>query len=181
MMYYFLTASLPLLEIGSPAPFTVPEFDEILRENLSPSDQEKMFSCTVSGRYPASCRVYRSMARFEEYLRCRIAQKRAERSGISFSGPDPEEYFSEVDFGLMHASSCSDPLEREYIIDRIRWAYLDDLALEHDFDFDALTIYRIKLMIVNKYADFRVETGTVNFTAALDQVLRRAGEVAKEL
>jgi hypothetical protein len=33
-MYYFLIASLPRLEIGEPAPFTVAEFDDILAENL---------------------------------------------------------------------------------------------------------------------------------------------------
>ena len=43
-MHYFLIASLPLLEIGETAPMTVAEFDELLKENLSPEAQKKIFA-----------------------------------------------------------------------------------------------------------------------------------------
>ena len=179
-MYYFLVASLPLLEIGEPAPFTVAEFDAVLRENLSEKEQKKIFAYQGKKDYPASCSVYRQMASFEEYLRICIARKRAERSGIQFEAADPDEYYGEVDFGLSHAAACSNPLEREQIIDRLRWARLEELSLGHDFDFDALCIYRAQLFIVNKYAGFRTETGTVNFSAALEKVVSLCGKNTKE-
>ena len=180
MMYYFLIASLPTLEIGTAAEFSTAEFDEMMQEYLGAKELEILCSCSGGKNFPDTCRVYREMARFEEYLRTRIAQKRADRAGIQFSGRDPEEYYSEVDHGLMQAASCSNPLEREYMIDRLRWARLDELALEHDFDFDAMCIYRTKLVIVNKYADFRTETGTLNFTAALDKIISSSGKSIKE-
>ena len=179
-MHYFLIASLPLLEIGEAAPMTVAEFDEILKENLSENAQKKIFSYEGKKDYPDTCPVYRQMALFENYLRTCIARKRAERAGIQFETADPEEYYGEVDYSLAHAASCNNPLEREYMIDRLRWARLDELALEHDFDFDALCIYRTKLVIVNKYADFRTETGTLNFTAALDKIISSSGKSIKE-
>ena len=179
-MYYFLIASLPLLEIDAPPPMTVEEFDSILEENLPEKEQKKIFAYTGKKDYPSVCGIYRQMALFEEYLRTCIARKRAERAGVHFSADDPEEYYGEIDFGLAHAASCSNPLEREYIIDRLRWARLEELALGHDFDFDALCIYRAQLFIVNKYAGVRSETGTVNFSAALEKVISSAGRNIKE-
>ncbi len=180
MMYYFLIASLPLLEIGSAAPLTTADFDEMLEEALPGSGRRAILSYAGGAGFPDTCRVYREMAAFESYLRTRIAQKRAERAGISFTPADPETYFSEVDFGLSQASSCANPLEREFIIDRLRWAHLEELALGHDFDFDALCIYRVKLFIVNKYNDFRKESGTVNFAAALEKTVGAADKSVKE-
>lgn len=179
-MYYFLIAWLPQPEIGKPSPFTTEELDEILRENLPEKELEKLLSWKGGRDYPDTCRVYREMGNFENYLRTCIARKRAERSGVSFSGKEPDACYSEVDFGLAHAQSCTDPLEREYLIDKLRWEHLDELSLGHDFDFDAVAIYRSKLVIVNKYADFRVDTGTVNFTAALEKIIRTAGSDKKE-
>ena len=179
-MYYFLIASLPLLEIGAAAPLTTADFDEMLAETLSESGKRAIFSYTGGAGFPDTCGVYREMAAFETYLRTRIAQKRAERAGIAFTPADPETYFSEVDFGLAQASSCANPLEREFIVDRLRWARLDELALGHDFDFDALCIYRTKLFIVNKYNDFRKESGTVNFAAALEKTVGAADKSVKE-
>ena len=179
-MYYFLIASLPVLEIGEAAPMTVAALDDLLRENLAEKEQKKIFSYAGGKDWPRTGNIYREMARFEEYLRTAIARKRAERSGIQFETPEPEEYYSEVDFGLAQAVSCSNPLEREYIIDRLRWARLDELALGHDFDLDALCIYRIQLLIVNKYAAFRNDTGAVNFSAALEKVIHAPGRTTKE-
>ncbi|MBQ7208585.1 MAG: DUF2764 family protein [Lentisphaeria bacterium] len=180
MQYYFLVASLPHLEIGGAAPLTTAALDEMLAETLPESRLRAIQAYAGGGAFPATCRVYREMAVFETYLRTRIAQKRAERAGISFSPPDPEVYFGEVDYGLSQASSCANPLEREFLVDRLRWARLDELALGHDFDFDALCIYRTKLVIINKYNDFQKEAGTVNFSAALERISGAADKAAKE-
>ena len=180
-MYYFLVASLPQLELNAPAPLTAEELDGILQENLDERAQRTVFAYPGKGQYPAVHSVYSQMALFEEYLRNRIAHKRADRAGIHFESRDPEEYFSEVDYGLAHAAGCTDPLEREKLVDKLRWERLEELSLGHDFDLDALIIYRCKLFIVNKYADFQAETGTVRFTAALEQIINRSGKSEKEL
>ena len=96
-MYYFLIASLPRLEIGEPAPFTVAEFDDILAENLPEKKQKQIFAYEGKREYPATCPVYRKMAVFEEYLRHCIARKRAERTGIAFNAIEPDECYGEVD------------------------------------------------------------------------------------
>ena len=176
-MYYFLIASLPRLEIGEPVPFTVAEFDAILAKELPAKKQKQIFAYEGKREYPATCPVYRKMAVFEEYLRHCIARKRAERTGITFDAAEPEEYYGEIDYGMTHAAACTNPLERERIIDRLRWAHLEDLALGHDFDFDALCIDRAQLFMVNKYTAFRSDTGTVNFSAALNEVIRRGTSV----
>lgn len=179
-MYYFLIASLPALEIDAPPPMTVAQFDSLLEEYLTERQQKKIFAYAGKKDYPSTCSIYRQMIQFEEYLRVGIARKRAERAGIQFSADEPDETYGEIDFGLAHAASCTNPLEREYIIDRLRWARLEELALGHDFDFDALCIYRVQLFIVNKYAAFCRETGTVNFSAALENISSKAGRIVKE-
>ena len=176
MMYYYLCSSLPSLAFGKSAPLTAAEFDALCAESLAPAEYERLLSCPTL-RVPrdpdASLRlppVYAAYARFEQYLRTRIAQRRTGREEDKAEPlPDPAEYFGEVDFGLGSAASA-DPLEREKLVDRIRWNRLDDLGAGHEFDFDALCVYRLRLLILDKYRDRRQETGRENFEAAAGRI-----------
>ena len=115
------------------------------------------------------------MVRFEQYLRTRIAQRRAGRDDDRAAAlPDPAEYFGMVDFGLAQAAAA-DPFEREKLIDRIRWSHLDDLECGHDFDFAGLCVYRCKLAILEKYRERKAEQGRENFNRAVERISSAAG------
>ena len=175
-MYYYFSASLPSLSFGQNPGMSVADFDELASGQMSPESLAKLKTGTLAvSREPGSAaglpRVYADYTRFEQYLRTRIAERRAGRDeDRAVKLPDPELYFGEVDSALATAAAAPDPLEREKLIDRIRWRMLDDLEAGHDFDFDGLCVYRLRLEILNKYRNRSTETGRENFNAAVDRI-----------
>jgi len=65
-----------------------------------------------------------------------------------------------------------DPLQVEQQLDNLRWRYLDDLTLGHQFDFSALLIYRIKLLLLEKRARISAEEGQAKLDLSLDEKLK---------
>ena len=178
-MYCFLTASLPDLQLDAPAPMTVAAFHEICKEELS---EEKFAALTAfdgsvtpdfrgSDTLPA---VYNAYGKFELYLRNRIAKRRAEKAGVQLELPDPPEYFSEFDFAAASLVSMTDPAERELAVDRLRWNFIEEQLTGKDFSFDFLCAYRLKLVILNKYRNRKLEPGKKNFDAALERLERES-------
>ena len=174
-MYCFLTASLPDLQLDAPAPMTVAAFHEICKEELS---EEKFAALTAfdgsvtpdfrgSDTLPA---VYNAYGKFELYLRNRIARRRAEKANEQLELPDPPEYFGEYDFAATTLANTADPAERELIIDRLRWNFIEEQLLCKEFSFDALCAYKLKLAIVNKYCNRKLEPGQKNFDSALERL-----------
>jgi len=175
-MYYFLSASLPGLSFGRDPGMSVAEFDALCADQMSPKTLASLQEGTLQvSREPGSAAklppAYASYTRFEQYLRTRIAERRAgheEERVVRL--PDPEVYFSEIDVALGPVAAAPDPFERQKLIDRIRWRELDDLEAGHEFDFDGLCVYRLKLEILNRYRRRSAETGRTNFNAAVSRI-----------
>ncbi len=179
-MECFLAAYLPTLTFGKPSPITLEEFDALAEENLS---KEKFaairsFSFPVPETDPADCsdchRIFAAVRRFEHTLKLRIAKIRAERLERDSVVSDPEEYYSEIEYTLNSAVSCSDPVEREMIIDRVRWDFIEDMSMGHMIDFEALCIYRLKLQILAPYTGRTPENGIPRFEKALETIISAA-------
>lgn len=175
-MYYFLCASLPSLGFGQDPGLGVAEFDALCADQMPPAVLASLQRGSLAvSREPGSAAglppAYAAYARFEQYLRTRVAERRAGRDEDNVLRlPDPELYFGEIDAALGPAAAVADPLEREKLIDRIRWRKLDDLEAGHEFDFYGLCIYRLKLEILNRYRRRSAETGRNNFNAAVDRI-----------
>ncbi|MBR2374023.1 MAG: DUF2764 family protein [Lentisphaeria bacterium] len=176
-MYCFLIASLPELQLESPAPVSVEEFDNICREELS-ADRFKAltaFDWNILPDFQESDKLtafYNNCGKFELYLRNRIARRRADKAGVQLDLPDPPEYFADYDAVAGTLAAMSDPAEREIMVDRLRWNFVEEQLLCKEFDFDALCAYRLKLAVVNKYRNRKLEPGRINFDAALERVTR---------
>ncbi len=162
-MYYFFSASLPELRPGEAPPMTLTEFDADAELQLTPRHYARMIA-----EDPAT-RVYGGMRRFEEYLRTRIAEKRAEKLKIPAEFPEPEAFFGEVDAELAAAAQL-DPAERERTVDGLRWRMLDELASGSDFDFDHICAYRAKLRLAEKYRGRDAKTGREHFDSAVREM-----------
>lgn len=175
-MYCFLIASLPDLDLEVPvSPMSVADFDDLCSGELDEASFAALtsFDGTVSPEFRGDGdmpEIYNSYGKFELYLRNRIARRRAERAGEQLELPDPPEYFGEYDFAAGTLANTSDPAERESIIDRLRWNFLEEQLLCKEFSFEALCAYRLKLAIVNKYRNRKLEPGQKNFDAALERL-----------
>ena len=176
-MYCVLIASLPELQIDLPAPMTVEEFDDICREELSAARFADLtaFDGTVTPEFQATDALnefYNSYGKFELYLRNRIAKRRADKAGIQLDLPDPPEYFSDWDTVAGSLAAMNDPAEREVLVDKLRWNFIEEQLLCKEFSFTVLCAYRLKLAIVNKYRNRKLEPGRINFDAALERITR---------
>lgn len=175
MFYGFLFATLPTLRCGAAAEISLAEFDELAGETLS----EKRFKQLISWDSPdaVTVEVYRAMREFDAFLKLRIAEERQEKLGV-FSGlPQPEELFSDVDFALPVAAASGDPLERERLVDLIRWRKIDDLETGHELDFTALCCYRMRLSSLEKYRRRLSGEGSAVFEQTVDALSQAIGNI----
>ena len=159
-MYYFFSAALPELRPGETPPLTLSEFDADAELQLTPRHYRMMVS-----EDPAA-RVYGEMRRFEEYLRTRIAERRAEKLKIPADFPEPEGFYAEVDAALGQIAQL-DPAERERAVDELRWKMLDELTWNDEFGFDHICAYRIKLRLAEKYRERNAKSGRKFFDSAV--------------
>ena len=146
----------------TPAPREVPDFEKNFKQAAIPSKRDVRTDET---------RAMEMYVRWEICLRNTLARLRAAKLGR-----DPEEdvvkhavYDSSADFAARTAFALSDPLEKEKALDRARWAFLDGMEWNHVFNFEALCIYRCKLMILEKWAARRAGDAEKNLNAAADR------------
>ena len=174
-MYYYFSASLPELKPCEPPPLTPEEFDAEARMQLSARHYAELTAepdeADEKEQLP---RVYREMLKFEEYLRNRIAMRRAEKLDIAPELEEPEEFYGEVDAALP-ALAALDPAARERGIDMLRWKKLEEIAQNHDFDFDHVCAYRSQLRIAEKYRGRDVAVGRERFEAAVGELANSKG------
>lgn len=169
MFYGFFCATLPTLNCGVPAEISLEEFDRMVRCELSEKNFSRLCSWDDRENTP-KVRVYREMRDFDRFLKLRIAEKRQEKLGTSFVLPQVDEYHSEVDYALPGAAASGDPLERERMIDLIRWQKIDDLEAGHELDFTALCCYRMRLASLEKYRKRSGGDGNSIFETAVDKL-----------
>jgi len=110
---------------------------------------------------------------WETRLRNALAARRARREG---GGGDRAaekylrenlDFFSEIEDGVQEAFAKSSPADREDVLDKLRWRVLEDIESGHDFDFDKLCVYKLKLLLQVKRASRDTAKGAENLEAAL--------------
>lgn len=178
--YYYLISSLPMLMFDEKALLSVEEFNAACADKISESDFAilKKLSLVPQAEltYPADSAA-ENWRQWEICLRNRIASHRAPH------GKDIHDYlqnekacFCEIDAGIQEAFGLKNPLEREKYFDQMRWKALDNFESGHHFDFDKLCVYKLKLLLLEKWNERQVENGEKN----LDVMLRQINNDTKE-
>jgi hypothetical protein len=171
--YYYLVASLPMLDYEKTAAVTVKYFLEICAAQLKPYDYALLKNADFTGlrsSFPQA-EAYRRYRSWEVALRNELVRLRALKKG-----EDPVPYLkagSEVYSLKMLAKRVfeeSSPLQAENLLNRGRWDYLEELEIGHFFDINKIVIYYLKLQLLTRKAYFRDEPGKENYTALQQQV-----------
>ncbi len=171
LSYYYIMCSLPMLKKGE-APLISSEYffssctqvlpgrtvEKLSRIRLVPENEH------VFGHFSAVHRWYER----ETNLRNRLARFRA--VALNRESKVAEENHWEIDKGIEDTLAVPNPLERERMLDALRWKFLDDLEFRHNFNFDALCVYRIKLMILEKWVGKGTQKGLENLEAAVNNL-----------
>ena len=165
-MYYFLSASLPEIRLGERPPMTLDEFDAEAGEHLTRRHHALLTSDSDDAP------VIREMHRFEEYLRSRIAKRRADKLNIPFEAPEPEDFRSEIEAAVGQLGQLA-PAERELETDKLRWRKLDELAALDEYGFDHICADRAKLKLAEKYRDRDAAAGKKRFDAAVAELTEK--------
>jgi hypothetical protein len=176
--YYYLISSLPLLRWGNRPPITSDDFLAQCEGQLSETALADLADVALVPRPAGKHLTERQWIAWDGYMRNAIAQARAHHLHLDATGFLREETdaFPNDRKELEDTFSGENPLERERAIDHLRWRFLDGLEGDHLFDFDRLVIFRLKLLLLEKWDRFDSESGPRNLAELVDAGLRQAAE-----
>ncbi|GEM_PF-3234253 len=173
-MYTFLLASLPQLQLGEVPPLTLDELNDAVSAAMIPADDCRKLNsfdgAVALDEAGGACypRVYREYWQFENFLRRRIARKRADRNGAALDLPLSDYFDAETALRVDQAAAMA-PLEREKALDALRWHKIDEIVQSDHFDFDALCAYRLQLILLWAHSRRDTARGREAFGALLDE------------
>lgn len=157
--YYFLVASLPMLQRDARPPFTSEVLWEKAAPHLRPRHRHAL-RALLDGKDDAHPFV-KTMRDAETQIRNAVVRHRARRSDR-----DPAPYLrpvrgyrGEIESGVDAAFTQSDPLNREFALDSLRWTLAGEIQGHDLFGEAALFAYAVKLEILGKQARVNAERG----------------------
>lgn len=161
--YYYLIASLPMLELGAKPPIPYSDFLLRCREQLTSGDIDVIERIEIGpfedgeDVFP----IFREWKRFDTSLRNEIARARAVKQA-----KDPAKHIRGENYpdpfvsGFAHwAVSQNSPLEAELYLDRVRWEKIEELERGHYFDIEYLITYALKIQILERWDRIGSEGG----------------------
>ncbi len=173
--YYYFVSSLPMLEKYAEPFLSTEQFVVSCEDWLSADDlslvQNVELVPTQDKNFPSGT----AAAKWNEWeisLRNKIAKARAGKLNRELEGNTlPEtDCFSELDRAAQEIAAAHNPLEAEKIIDNLRWSKIEDLEACHNFDADKLCVYKIKLMLCEKWLEREESKGIEKFNNVIDSI-----------
>ena len=153
MEYVYLVVSLPHLELTGAPPFTSAGLlfscGGVLRQ-----DHWDDLRAIVEGRaQDVRAPEARRLVDAETQLRNALARIRAQRAGVDYAARSQRRavFDARADEAAARAMAAPDPLEREMLLDRYRWAVLDEAASQPAFGVQAVFAYALQLRLVEKW------------------------------
>ena len=162
--YVYLISSLPMLHFGARPPFSYARFIAAC-EGLIPlgeTDALRALNLAVQDAVSVGRPILKKWREFDTALRNEMVKIRASRRKIDPSKHLRADGYTEARLhqAVLQAYRNPSPIDGEKALDQEKWHYLDDLSLGHYFDFDALVIYGLKLLVLEKWEKIRSADGT---------------------
>lgn len=172
--YFALKSSLPMLRFDELPPITSARFLEMCEAFVAPKLLHFLEALTLAPKeipqveknfkeaaIPTGSSWKSDFIAMEKYVQWEITLRNtlaALRAGKQ--AKDPAQFQirdTALDSTAVAAAQnifgmTADPLEKERALDLARWNFLDGMEWNHAFNFEALCIYRCKLMILEKWA-----------------------------
>ncbi len=177
--YYYLISSLPLPRWDAPPPLSETEFLESCADQLGPDRFRRIQAVRLEPVLEPISLAYTGWVRWETCFRNALARRRAARLGI-----EPERWLRPEEDAWPHLvrqveeimGADTDPWTRQTRLDRLRWRRLDELEAGHYFDFDALVVYKLRILLLEQRSRYSQEAGEKAFATLLDRVCREAAQ-----
>ncbi len=172
MANYYLISSLPMLEFD-----TVPIISskEFMEQATTWYDEDTNFILETLSLVPtceSTNSVIKKWNEWETFLRNKLTLKRS--SDLSVDAEEflreDKDFFSEVEKGIQEVASLSSPRDKEMALDKLRWQVLEDLDAGFTFEFEKLCVYKLKLLILEKWQNRSNEIGKEEFDKIVKNV-----------
>lgn len=159
--YIYLISSLPALQFNTRPPFgredflakckgLVPEGELALLSGICREESVFLDQTEAKG-------VLGKWARFEIILRNELVRARASRKKTDPSNflRQPDDFDAQIGHLAMAAYRSASILDAEKMLDQARWDFLESVSSGHYFDFDFLSAYILKLIILERWDNLR--------------------------
>jgi hypothetical protein len=150
-MFYYLISSLPMLELNSPMPMSVDEFLSSCADWISEKELTALTELSLVPTEAGCNSSFEAIRRFniwELALRNKLYGIRSAKLGRQQAEEGllgDLDWFSEIESGVQNAVGQSSPMEKERVLDQLRWNYLGDLTAKEPFAFGQLVVYKLQL------------------------------------
>ncbi len=174
--YTYFIATLPTLIFRSKPPLSFEGFVALSARYIPEKDAQilKAVASPEKDFYEGPQQALRRWQDFDTRLRNELAKVRSSRKRI-----DPLKYarrYERSDTYLSHQATHiqrnPSVLDAEKLVDEERWRFLDELSLGHYFDLDALIVYALKLLILERWDKIH----NADKPALLEEALAKAGK-----
>ena len=186
--YFVFASALPAVSFDdSSAAFSCEDFLHMAEEYLTEDDCTKLRKISLDG----ACLPAAEFAAGEEpfvapsdpvalfymwdtQLRNEIALRRGGmRSGFQ------EKYVAAVDGSLpqetVRCFEAENPWSKARAADRLRWQKLEELSVNHNYDWEYILLYYLKIQLLAKWTERTPERGKKNFEAAVRSIYAACG------
>lgn len=181
--YFALKSSLPYLKFGESPILSREKFLEYCEAFLE-EDTLAFFrelSPEFSGsKLPEENSAEAKFFHFETALRNALVSMRAKKKGIkaeAFLREEAGKGGEDMSHLLSLLQSAAHPMERERLLDKARWDFLEELELDHYADLDALYIYCRKLLILEKWDAYKNGNAEENLNKTVSTVEKTAENI----
>ncbi len=159
MSVTYLLSSLPTLELGAAAPFSVEEYRRRCEgmDGISINDFDAV-RAGIPGSHPFTL-AYANVLTEIKNITAALRASKWENSDIRVSERSYSNYHVDLHQKIAEAINIQNPLDREIALERARWQMADELAGTDYFSEAKLYAYIVKLQINNRLAGLNEEVG----------------------
>jgi hypothetical protein len=174
-VFYYLISSLPMLSVEEKPRISSKEFLASCVDFLSANQFSEIRNLRLippENFDNLSSQVIKEWFDWETCLRNSLAKSRGRETSIDVTHVirGEKDFYSEINKGIQDAMGRSNPIEKEEVLDRMRWEKLCSLEVGHNFDYANLCIYRMKLLLCEKRIHWDKVKGNENFDRIVDSI-----------
>ncbi len=176
LSYYYIISSLPTQFLGRKPSITSAELLNHHRNSIPDSHYHLLEKITLE---PVMDIISMNSTLGKWYfweiaLRNAIAKKRGlilKRDSSKYLNAEPD-VFSNITKWIHDAFAAQNPMDKAKILDTARWNELDNLEWNHAFDIEKLLIYKLKLLLCEKWLDR--EKGIKKLDKCIDSIYKNS-------
>lgn len=164
--YYYLSSTLPMLDVDAEAPMSYEEFMDKCKAQMSKRDYKELETAVFTATGDPKSSLMKKWQAYISHVDSYLAEERARKLGWNDDGAysvqgTKDEVLAER---ISRAVRTMNPLEGEEELLRIYFDFLKSNQTYDPFSRDSLMIYALQLQIIERKASFRMEKGKAEFS-----------------